>query len=515
MKRLIEVLILTIIILVLAILLGPLSKMKYDNLVIDEETWENIINERNYVEISFINNLKFNNYNLILDNDTYYYSVTSYKPKIDYHSNNNVKVAFKKYITDELIKNNETLEMLVYTDTEYNIIKIKCTTLPTLSITYNDEVTKEEYINMNLSLFDNSKGLIDRLVTSDGLIKYRGASTMVYPKKGYRINLREDDKPNHVSLLGLRKDDDYILYAAYNDPEKIRNVFSTKLWYETRYNNLFNLSNGMEYKYVELFINNKYKGLYALGYPIDNKTLNISLNEFMFKKTSWDNSESTVIFDNDMLGYDLIDNDNETLYGYLKEYYKKLLYGNDINTIYDISDIDNAITMFLFNNLVQARDNGNKYNLKNIYISFKYYDGKLISIYTPWDLDFTFGNIPSSSKNLTDSYALTPDVNIIMKINPAYMLKRIGDTNINKLIYAKYKKLRETVWSNENIKKILNSYENDIFNSGAYLRDVEAWPEGEYTNNYNLKEFTNYVMLRLRYMDDYIKEEIGYCEFCK
>ena len=510
MKRFIEIIILTIIILTLSILLGPLSKMKYDNLVIDEDTWNNIISDRIYTKVSFINNLKFNNYDLILDGDTYYYSVTSYKPKIDYKSNYDVKVAFKNYINDELIKNNESLEMLIYTNNEYNIINIKCTTLPILSITYEDEITKEEYINMKISLFDNSKGLVDRLISSDGLIRYKGASTMVYPKKGYRINLRKDGNPNHISLLGLRKDDDYILYAAYNDPEKIRNVFSSKLWYETRYDNIFNLSNGMEYKYVELFINNEYNGLYALGYPIDNKTLNIRDNEYMFKKTTWDNSESTVIYDNDMLGYVLQDNSDEYSYIYLKEYYKKLLYGNAIDTIYSISDINNAIDMFLFNNLVQARDNGNKYNLKNIYISFKNYNGNLVSIYTPWDLDLTFGNTSSLDNNLTSIYELTPDVNIIMKINPAYILKRLGDTYINKLIYERYTYLRNTVWSNTNIKKILSGYENDIFLSGAYLRDKETWPDGNYTNNYNLKEFTNYVILRLKYMDEYIENEIGY-----
>ena len=69
-----------------------------------------------------------------------------------------------------------------------------------------------------------------------------------------------------------RIDDDWILTSMYSDYEKIRNVFSMNLWHE-----ISELSN--EYRYVEVYINNNYHGLYALTYPIDNKTFKLKKDE--------------------------------------------------------------------------------------------------------------------------------------------------------------------------------------------------------------------------------------------
>ena len=107
-------------------------------------------------------------------------------------------------------------------------------------------------------------------IFSDGNIHVRGRTAQTYPKKGYRISLIQESlggntRPNHVSLLGMRQDDDWLLYAAYNDQEKIRNVFSSNLWkYTCATDNAQGMDIGMEYRYLELFVNGEYWGLYAL-----------------------------------------------------------------------------------------------------------------------------------------------------------------------------------------------------------------------------------------------------------
>ena len=379
--KLLGLVVFTIVVAALAINFGFFSKTRYENIIINEDAWNEIISTR--VSGAFeIKSLKFNDNELFKDNQNrYYYSMveddkSAYTPTIKYKSPKKINIAIKEYIKDELIEDNEPLKILFYDKREYYVIDVYVTTLPLLSIKYdafsvesnimdkfklfeyrniynktweeklnnvrngkedtiNNEVSADLTNNQNMQivLFDNRKGISNRYIKSDGLFKFRGASSLFYPKKGYRINLRENNENKNMSLLGLRDDDDYLLYAAYNDTEKIRNVFSTKLWNECcSINNSYSLNNGSEYKYIELFINDNYEGLYAIGYPIDTKTISIENNEYMFKKYSWDESEAAILNDNyDMLGYELVSGSSDIAYDYLVNYYRKLLTLNKNN----------------------------------------------------------------------------------------------------------------------------------------------------------------------------------------
>ena len=185
--------------------------------------------------------------------------------------------------------------MVAYTKDAYCKFSLKCTTLPLMNIEC-DTAISDESIPMNITVYDNRQEAVQRVILSDGWIHVRGASTRIYPKKGYRFSLVQESvgrniRSNQISLLGMRQDDDWILYAAYNDPEKIRNVFSSNLWeYTCALDNSEQANTGMEYKYLELFINGEYWGLYALGFPIDKKQMgfnNKSVEENMYKIITW------------------------------------------------------------------------------------------------------------------------------------------------------------------------------------------------------------------------------------
>ena len=554
-SKLFVLIIFTVIIGSIAINFGVFSKTKYENILVDDNEWNEIISNK-VLRIIEIDNISFNDNILFKDNQNrYYYSLVEgekrkYNPIIKYKASK-VKLAIKDIITDDMIEQNEPLKLLFYTKDNYYIINVYITTLPLLSIEYkvNDISFKEigdkifnfrnisnissidklnkiknhrDYISydvviadlkenqpMSIKLFDNRENIQNRVITSDGLFKYRGASTLYYPKKGYRINLRNGIENNDISFLGLRNDDDYILYAAYNDQEKIRNVFSSKLWYEgCSKDNNYNTDNGMEYKYIELFINGEYNGLYALGYPIDEKSVLLDNNEYMFKKYGWDESEYAILEgNNDMAGYELISKSSAIAYDYLINYYKKILGSNNSNykDIYNYIDINNSIDIFLFYNLVQGIDNASDKTIKNTYITIKG-DGKVL--YTPWDLDFTYGNVYTSENNVyTSNYYKNITDNVIFKASPAYKLIEAGDKDFIKMIYQKYIELRNNAWSDINIMKIIDKYEKDIYNSGAYIRDMERWPTGNYENpSLKLSKFKSYVIERLEYLDEYMEK---------
>ena len=94
----------------------------------------------------------------------------------------------------------------------------------------------------------------------DGMIsiEIRGASSSGWSKKSYSLETEKPDSSNHnVSLLGMPKENDWVLYAPYYDRSLMRNVLTYRLaeswgWYAPRT------------RFCELVLNGEYKGVYVL-----------------------------------------------------------------------------------------------------------------------------------------------------------------------------------------------------------------------------------------------------------
>ncbi len=501
---------------------------KLYDISVNEVQFEQIKANRVESSENLINELYFNEEKLFFDKaqNTFYYSIIENSniadnPYIEKKTANaSVALAFlNEKITKENIKENHTFKIIAYDNDFYSEYKLKCTTLPIMNIDCDSEIERDNVI-MYMTLFDNRKDACQRFITSKGNIHLRGGSTLIHPKKPFRISfiknsLGNNKRNNKVSLLGMRQDDDWILYPAYDDHEKIRNVFSSNLWkYSCANDNLFGIDNGMEYKYIELFINNEYWGLYALGYPIDELQLEIDFNkgERLYRKIWWDKEE--ISYDN---FFDVYNGYETTITGNndwqpLKNYYINLSNNqNNFDNIYNSLDINNAVDMYMFINLIQGLDNVSNNSedmsiIDNMFISIKNNKGKDIALYTPWDLDRTWGNISINKTNPVSSYYIDSEYNIAMEHGGLQLLIESGNKEIWKYIFYKYKKLRQTFWSEDSINAMLDEYEDDIFNSGAYLREMERWPDGNYIDAQNgLSVFRSYVMDRLQKTDEYYK----------
>lgn len=512
---------------ILLICLGSIHLLQkqhtFSEYVISESELENIKKERIESSESLLMTLNFNENTLFYDpnEQTFYYSLIdgdsdSDNPPVNFEAaDRDICLAIGPVaITPETIRDNISLTIIAYNEKYYSQYSLKCTTLPLLNVTCEEEIL-DDAISMQLQLFDNRRDCTIRNICSDGLIHLRGATTKHFPKKGYRISLTKNKKngntvSNKCNLLGMRNDDDWLLYAAFNDQEKIRQVFSTNLWkYSCSADNSLGLDIGMEYQYVELFINNEYYGLYALGYPIDEKQLNIkkdSDTEFLYKKVSWDSEfDITMESSGPIMGYDT-ESVSPNAWLPLQNYYAMINSRNlsDSEALYESIDIDNAIDIYLFYNFIQAADNVIPGAMKNIVIAAKYRNGTYKMIYAPWDMDISWGNDYEGGNMYP--YAILPSQNWFMEIGGIAPLIDRNDPNIWNLVRDKYKSLRESVWSEEIINALVDQYETDIFDSGAYLRDMERWPDGLYGNpGEKLSSFREHVMQRLYYMD------IEYC----
>mgnify|MGYP006293224451 CR=1 FL=1 len=89
-------------------------------------------------------------------------------------------------------------------------------------------------------------------------IEIRGSSSQMFPKKSYGFETRDaNGNDMDFPLLGLPEEEDWILYAPYSDKSLIRNVL------------VFTLAASLEHytprcRFVELFLNNEYQGVYVL-----------------------------------------------------------------------------------------------------------------------------------------------------------------------------------------------------------------------------------------------------------
>ena len=240
---LISILVFTIIIIGLILIFN--RDIRYNKLIVNESKWNNIISNRKSSTSISLENIKFNDYNLLIDeeNSILYYSITEsskkYNPIVNYKaSNKKIKIAVNEQITEEKIEQRKELKVIIYDENNYRIYTLVITNYPMLNIVYNGELNTKNRIDIKLELFDNYINSPQRLLKSKGRFK------IIEDNKEYRFSLIKEslghnERENHISIFGMEKYDEYTLKIVenYNESEK----------------------------YVNLFINNKYVGLYLLS----------------------------------------------------------------------------------------------------------------------------------------------------------------------------------------------------------------------------------------------------------
>ena len=104
-------------------------------------------------------------------------------------------------------------------------------------------------------------------------IEYRGSTSQsMFPKKPYALETQlANGDNNNVSILGLPKENDWILYSPYTDKTLMRNVLTFDIgrkmgWYTSRT------------RYCELVVNGDYRGVYVFMEKLkrDNDRIDIA-----------------------------------------------------------------------------------------------------------------------------------------------------------------------------------------------------------------------------------------------
>ena len=179
----------------------------------------------------------------VVSDSVSYFDVSPDEQTFQVHLNDGAVVPFPvDKITDITFLNEPATE----TKDHYQVFLLYVMTENSSPIT-----SKEEYIPCQIML--NAKGSFSNYSASAGIRGRGNSSWLWYDKKPYRIRLDSKHK-----LLGLDKARSWVLLANYRDVTDLMNtfVFETGEWLGLPFTN--------HTRYVELFINGDYKGVYQL-----------------------------------------------------------------------------------------------------------------------------------------------------------------------------------------------------------------------------------------------------------
>ncbi|MCI8528271.1 MAG: hypothetical protein HFH82_03825 [Lachnospiraceae bacterium] len=334
----------------------------------------------------------------------------------------------------------------------------------------------------------------------------RGTSSAVYEKKGYSIGLLDADGKNlNQSLLGMRSDNHWKLKAMVADTERILEKTACDLWEHFADSNDEVNEAGPRMEYLELIIDNEYKGLYGLIEPVDAKKLELDKNDILYKFTDWTAPEDEDIQYAIDRGWRIMSFQRIRYPDVITDYEKAWYPARDyLNTFYHNRDttgsaedkiyLSNAIDMLLFTMTVSGSDNF----FKNMYFAADVSEnGSYTMRQIPWDLDLTFGRIYGDKEYEEDETMVYEEAAI------PFIRDRKPDL-IRPYLQERWAQCRNTFLDTEYILNLLRENQNYLIDSGAVERENARWLN--YQMSVDISRIETYQKRRMAWLDSYFAE---------
>ena len=350
------------------------------------------------------------------------------------------------------------------------------------------ETLEEDYFYCKVTVMDpfhNNSGRYE-ITHCYGYYDLRGKTSRIFPKKGWNLDLvNEDGTPFHMEMMGLRKDDDWKLNALYSDETKVKEMVCMDLWNEIAEKTESPYDAGSDMEFFELVVDDEYQGLYGMMEQIDFKQLSLNKDEdVLYKGYSWPEEDDRYVEDFTNRGHysgQVIKPGNQPItsenWQPIVEYIKATNFDYaeesvDADVLYEYvqehMDLENVLNIDLYIQALYASDN----LYKNLYISA---DRKSNGDYTlwklPWDLNYTFGEDFLLEEDDRTIYNLEWSQEIMPDFMITEILLKSGNQEFTKALNAKWQELSNGILSTQNVKKIAEEHRELLCKSGAILRD--------------------------------------------
>jgi spore coat protein H len=368
-----------------------------------------------------------------------------------------------------------------------NVYSLYFTELPILNVTLPgmniDHIIPNSDINGVIALSDP---IPNTYYQSNMGIRIRGASSAEFPKKSYRVTLKNDaySANKDASLLNLRSDRRWLLLAMWNEELKVNNKISYDLWREMHSLHYLASEPGaistIRMVYIELFINKEYRGLYAFAEDMDRKQLKLkdqSAGGELYKGDYWGGA---VTFDHvpDLptapietwggweMKYPDWEEGNWSAFRTFTDFVKNATDSDFRNQIASKISIPSFIDYYLFLNLTKAEDNLGK----NTFIA-KYEEGDPYFI-VPWDLDGTWGYNWKGEWEPRKTNTLTNNLyERLLELNPNQFKEKLA---------LRWFDLRKGLFSVSSLQNRFDTQKAYLERNALYVREYLVYQE-----NYN------------------------------
>ena len=329
--------------------------------------------------------------------------------------------------------------------------------------------------NTDYSVYDQSE-LYDSYIE----IRGRGNSTWGFEKKPYNIDLiNAEGDDNEAGLLGMPKNAEWALIANYADKSMLRIPLAYKL------GELIGMEYSPRTRFVEVYINGAYNGLYSLcekigrdknrvnvskldsSYPGDTGGGYILEVDFPGRIDPEDNSFETNIANVSMvIKYPKAKNISEEQIHWIEDYINEMeatLYGENfqdpITGFRKYIDVESTINWYLINELGKNVDA----HMRASVFFYKDKNGKL-KTGPLWDFDLAFAN------NNDDPVVMREDGLYIAQA--VWFNRFLSDEDFKSRVRERYDELSSLFYR---IPQILDKNARQLIESGAIQRNFERW----------------------------------------
>lgn len=329
-------------------------------------------------------------------------------------------------------------------------------------------------------------------------LKERGKSALRDPKRPLRINIFRQS----LSLLGMRTDDDWILDALWTDASYIRNRLVFDLFADMQQSTEKIGSAAPAGRAVEVFLNNRYHGLFFLMEPVDRKLLNLDAHGLIYK------AYCKPLCDFNNSGPQRTDMAPEA--GYVIKYPKSFrdTHFNDLRklvrfiantdqTTFDTEihqwiDVDNFIDHTLLMWAGACLD-----SLAHNYYLVKNPNSPMFII--PWDNERSFGC-------LKEGRHTPPGLNLWPYANRMEMLL-LSSPRYWPDITQRWKQLRKGLFSDASLHERTTCYQHLLESSGAVERDCRRWERNVHPITEEFDYMRAFITKRMAILDKRFSSE--------
>ena len=375
----------------------------------------------------------------------------------------------------------------------------------------------ENYTKGKIIVYDPDSLMPD---TFDMHAKFRGASSLYYEKKNYAVKLVDScGSKMDARLLGMRNDNSWILDAMAVDKARMRNRVAFDIWNAMDvkpyyYESEPKVRTGISGKFVELYLNDEYRGIYCLNEKLDRKQLklkkikNDQIRGILYKGYDWNGtdfydepeeySNDSAIYQGFESMYPDVKEDGFTDWGPLVEKENFVLHSSNNRFVSDYAthfDVPVLMNLHILINMVAAIDNRGKNQFFYIY---DVTEDKKMS-FAPWDMDASFGRNWDGTvfEDVEKGYWFSNNLVAHAEILDKSFLRDVAN---------RYFDLRKTILASDSLKSRFEEYFRLFDETGAAQREYDKWngEDGIVLCFADEKDFIyQFIDSRLEFLDEY------------